>query len=465
MLGLGCAGLIGMGWWADHQTAVLIGWLLTVVLALLATYSQHRLHRISRELQLSLAQQRERQRVALQTVELNSRSRSHFVAMMSHEIRTPLSGILGMTQLLSQTEMNPQQREHLELVRRCGRHLLTVVNDILELARIESGRLHIDHVPLVLRDVVDDVCRLLGDSAQRKGLRLHYDIAHDLPTTVLGDPSRLQQVLHNLIGNAIKFTQRGEVHLQLLCQVDRGQGARLVFQVRDTGPGLAADQIERIFVPFERLHSEQGQSEGSGLGLTIARELVHAMGGQLSCRSEVGMGSTFSVHLPLAPAHMVRSDPATPTATVRAKLPRLQGTVLLVDDNPVNLLVACSALERCGLQVLQATNGLQALQMLQERRFDLVLMDCVMPQLDGFETTRLWREREQAEGLARTPVVALTASAVNGDRGRCLEAGMDDYLVKPFELEELMRLVERHLPPQAQVTVPGQLLSVSVQRG
>jgi two-component system, sensor histidine kinase len=387
----------------------------------------------------------EERRQALQSAEHSSNSKSRFVAVMSHEIRTPLNGILGMTQLLERSPLDGQQREQIEIVRRSGRHLLTLVNDILDLARIESGKLVVESGPVLLREAVDDVCLLLAGSAREKGLAFDLHLSPGLPQSALGDAARIKQVLHNLVGNAIKFTEQGSVTVEVSTVLDMRAGTLLRFAVRDSGEGIPADQMERVFAPFEqarRRNSAGRRPEGSGLGLSISRELARAMGGDLRCASVPGQGSVFEFTLPL----QVCAPPAPAKPKMQQALPVLQGRVLLVDDSAVNLLVASSMLERCGLVVDQAENGLQALERLKAGGYDLVLMDCQMPELDGFEATQSWRAHEQRQGLsARLPIIALTASAVNSDRDRCLECGMDDYLVKPFEFEELTAMVQRHL--------------------
>ncbi|WP_397536083.1 ATP-binding protein [Roseateles sp.] len=383
-----------------------------------------------------------RQRALLEARRLND-SKTRLVAMMSHEIRTPLNGMLGMAQLLERSTLTAQQRAQIGLVQRSGRHLLDLVNDMLDLARIESGKLQIAPAPLPLRDTLDEVCRLLSGQAVEKGLRLELQASEDLPQHCLLDAARLRQVLHNLIGNAIKYTEAGGICVEACMHA-----GRLRFSVRDSGEGIAADALERIFAPFEQVGREgYRKREGTGLGLAISRELVRAMGGELSCISTPDHGSCFSFELPFLPCAARASGPDGSLAA--PELPRLHGRVLLVEDDPVNLLVASSMLERCGLQVEQAEDGNQALARLEQlqadEHFDIVLMDCQMPGLDGFEATRRWRNLEQRRQRAPMPIVALTANAGSADRQRCLDCGMNDYLSKPFEIEQLLAVVQARL--------------------
>jgi len=411
----------------------------------------------------------EQRRLALQSAEHSSTSKSRFVAVMSHEIRTPLNGILGMTQLLERSDLDLQQREQINILRRSGQHLLALVNDILDLARIESGKLAVDSGPVSLRETVDDVCQLLSQTARDKGLGFELTLSPALPPYALGDASRIKQVLHNLIGNAIKFTDKGKVSVEVGTTLDMRVGSLLRFAVRDSGEGIPADQLERVFAPFEqaqdwRRNAGPRRQDGTGLGLTISRELARAMGGDLRCSSVPGQGSLFEFTLPLqscpqqplpaaqAAALQDLAEAITETGPARSKpkrslknMPSLSGRVLLVDDSAVNVLVASSMLQQCGLQVDQAENGVEALERLQAEAYDLVLMDCQMPRMDGFEATRRWRMQERSNFLGHLPIVALTASAVNGDRERCIQAGMDDYLVKPFEMDDLLTVVQRHI--------------------
>ncbi|MBQ0957425.1 response regulator [Ideonella sp. 4Y11] len=380
----------------------------------------------------AIADERE---TALRRVEEASRAKSRFLATVSHELRTPLNGIMGMTELLVDAEPQPQARERLMVVQQSAGHLLTLIEDLLDVSRIEFGRFELHPEPAEPAQLVREVTGLLQPIAAARGLRLQCSIEPGVSSRVMLDAPRVRQVLHNLIGNALKFTEQGEVRLTLA-----QRGEQLQFIVTDSGRGIAPALLERIFEPFERGDDGRGAA-GTGLGLTISRQLARAMGGNLVASSRPGQGAQFHFTLDAPAAQGAEPEDATDPQAPSL----LNGEVLLVEDNEVNALVARSMLESLGLTVREARDGVQALQALQQQRPQVVLMDCQMPVLDGWEATRRWRQIEQANRLLRVPVVALTANAVAGDREVCLAAGMDDYLAKPFTRERLALVVARHL--------------------
>ena len=382
-----------------------------------------------------IAEERHR---AMLLAEHSSAAKSRFLATVSHEVRTPLNGIMGMAQLLQRSSVTPEQMAQLATLCDSARHLQTVIGDLLDLSRIEFGKLALDDRVFVLDDTVREVTGLQHALAQEKGLRFDVEFAPGLPARMVGDASRIKQVLHNLIGNAIKFTAQGQVAVR----VDAVAG-RLRFAVRDSGKGIAPEVLESLFDAFEQgpaatLHARSG----TGLGLTISRKIARAMGGDVVYESTGTHGAAFVFSLPLRPAS-AHAVAAPPSAVAPPPAPIFSGHVLIVDDNPVNALVASAMLERMGLQTDSAEDGAQALALMRTRCYDLVLMDCQLPVLDGWEATRRWRMAEDASH--RLPIVALTANAVAGDRERCLAAGMDDYLAKPFEMGDLANIVERQL--------------------
>jgi PAS domain S-box-containing protein len=372
-----------------------------------------------------------------------SRVKSQFLANMSHEIRTPLNGILGMTQLMLEATPHGEQRELLDAVHVSGQTLLALINDILDLSKVESGRLELERVSFSPRDVLQRAVQTAEVRAKQKGLPVHLELDPELPRLVMGDPTRTYQVLVNLVGNAVKFTERGEVRV-----VARRGERGLRVEVRDTGIGIAAEQLPRVFEAFRQGDgSITRRYGGTGLGLAISRKLSEAMGGVLSVTSRDGEGSCFVAELPLVEA--TKDLPPRPSADVgpTAHRPLL---VLMAEDNAINALVVRKLLEREGHGVVHVTSGVGAVEATSRQAFDLVLMDMQMPELDGLEATRQIRERERRLG-GHLPICALTANAMKGDIERCHQAGMDDYLTKPVELAVLRRKL-RHLS-QREATV------------
>ena len=385
---------------------------------------------------------------ALHQARLHSEAKSRFVATMSHEMRTPLHGILGLVRMLRHRTHDPEARRHLQLIDGSGDHLLHVINDVLDFSAIETGSLPLHVQTFDLPRLVDEVAALSRVGLVEKGLNLRLDI--DLPGTpwVQGDPVRLRQVLINLLGNATKFTARGRIGLRVWR--DRSGPADAVhFEVSDTGIGIPATELPHVFDAF---HQAEGTYRrrfgGTGLGLTISRQLCRAMGGELGCSSIEGQGSVFTFHvqLPESATHSSTGASTDADTTVRAPFIDWSGRrVLLVEDNPVNALVAEAELQRLGLAVAVVDNGSAALEWLERQPADLVLMDCEMPVMDGFEATIRIRDRERERGLAPITIVALTANGLDAYVQRCVAVGMNDHLAKPFRPEDLARMLARYL--------------------
>ncbi|EPA94590.1 ATP-binding protein [Pseudomonas sp. G5(2012)] len=408
----------------------------------LGALSQH-INNLAKGLEQASHEQHQAMAQLIQTreeAEKANNAKSDFLAMMSHELRTPMNGVLGMLQLLETTQMTEEQLEYAALASESTEHLLKVINDILDFSRIERSELELEHIPFNLADLIGSCAQSFQHSAVQRGLDLQLQIPQDMRALqVQGDPTRIRQILVNLVGNALKFTEQGRVRIESQWQSLDHELLWFTCTVRDSGIGIPPESLELMFDAFQQADSSISRRYGgTGLGLPIARTLAERMGGTLRAQSEEGRGSIFTLEIPLA-----LYQQALPARAPRVPTHKGDGegrNVLLVEDNPVNQTVIEAMLRSLGFTVSVAADGAQAVRSAESLIFEAILMDCRLPVIDGYEATRQIRE---LPGCTDLPIIALTANALQGDREACLSAGMNDYLAKPFKRTDLQQILQR----------------------
>jgi hypothetical protein len=396
--------------------------------------------------------------------ELSDKLKEQFLANVSHEIRTPMNGVLGMAHLLARTNPTREQQEYIDAIRLSANNLMVIINDILDFSKINAGKVEFSETEFNVRELVKGIVQILQVKAEEKKIQIGCTFDYHVKDVLVGDPIRLNQILVNLMGNAVKFTEKGKVSLDIRVLESREQSCRLRFRVTDTGIGIPDNKLHKIFESFEQVEDHKRRFEGTGLGLTIVKQLVELQGGSIAVRSRVGEGSEFTVDLNFRIGKQTRpeAEPA-PAATEPKDVRHVR--VLVVEDNKVNQLLVRNMLRKFGFEQFDtASNGRKALECLRTQDYDIVLMDIQMPEMDGYEITREIRQRMRKE-IRQVPIIALTADASDKEKKRAREAGMNDYVVKPYTPEELFGAMAKFIPETASISSRSSLPARKAEPG
>ncbi len=403
------------------------------------------------KMQIDLKRNKEELVKAKNAAEMAAHAKAVFLANMSHEIRTPMNGIIGMAELLKRTPLNDEQKEYIEIISASGENLLTVINDILDFSKIEAGKIVLESIPFSVRDEIRNVISILNFQARKKGINLITEIDEDVPKYVKADPVRLKQVIINLVNNAIKFTETGSVSVEVSCQEVNNKKRIFLFKVIDTGIGIPEEGVQRLFKSFSQVDiSVTRKYGGTGLGLAISKNLVELMNGEIGVESEEGKGSTFwfTAKLEVMSHEEVEALQQQEKENHRsdAQSEIRSSNILLAEDNLINQKVAMAHLKKFGHKVTIANNGIEAVDYFSKFKYDLILMDIQMPEMDGLVATKLIRDFEKENNeRERTPIVAMTANVMTEDVKKYMDQGMDDFIGKPFKADELKKIFQKYL--------------------